>query len=58
MNELLSEKVEAFSESGYKTPKIKPVEVPADAPAIGTIKGGYKFNGGNPADPASWTKVQ
>ena len=26
-------------------------------PAIGTIKGGYKFMGGNPADRNSWTKV-
>ena len=26
-------------------------------PAIGTVKGGYKFMGGNPADKNSWTKV-
>lgn len=26
-------------------------------PSVGTIKNGYKFNGGNPADPNSWSKV-
>lgn len=30
----------------------------AMSPQHGIVKGGYKFNGGNPADPASWTKVQ
>lgn len=28
-----------------------------NAPAIGTIKKGYRYNGGNPADPASWSKA-
>jgi len=28
------------------------------APPAGHVEGGYKFNGGNPADPNSWTKVQ
>ena len=28
----------------------------SNAPAVGTIKNGYKFNGGNPADKASWVK--
>ena len=27
------------------------------APEAGTVMQGYKFNGGNPADPKSWTKV-
>lgn len=28
------------------------------APAVGTVQGGYRFNGGNPADQNSWQKVQ
>lgn len=27
-------------------------------PQVGTVQQGYKFLGGNPADPASWQKVQ
>lgn len=26
-------------------------------PAVGTVKGGYRFKGGNPALPANWVKV-
>ena len=36
-------------------------EEPATAPhppAVGTIKDGYKFNGGNPADKNNWEKVK
>jgi hypothetical protein len=32
MNELIDDKVTAFGESGYKTPNIKPVEVPGEQP--------------------------
>jgi hypothetical protein len=39
-----------------KTQKVAKPTNPS-VPAVGTIKGGYKFNGGNPADPNSWTKV-
>jgi hypothetical protein len=29
----------------------------AGAPAVGTVKDGYKFKGGNPADKNNWEKV-
>lgn len=32
-------------------------QMPA-APAVGTIQKGYRFKGGNPADPNAWEKVQ
>lgn len=28
------------------------------APAVGTVRRGYRFNGGNPADEKNWTKVR
>ena len=28
------------------------------APAVGTVDQGYKFNGGDPADPKSWSQVK
>ena len=30
---------------------------PVGAPAVGTVKDGYKFKGGNPADKNNWEKV-
>jgi hypothetical protein len=29
---------------------------PSQAPAAGTVRGGYKFTGGNPADKTNWVK--
>lgn len=34
-----------------------PTDKPA-APAVGTVKDGYKFKGGNPADKNNWEKVK
>jgi len=33
-------------------------DAPAGAPPVGTVEAGYRFKGGNPADPASWEKTQ
>jgi len=35
----------------------KPTTTP-NAPAVGTVKDGYKFKGGNPADKNNWEKVK
>lgn len=32
-------------------------QAPQGAPAPGTVQGGYRFKGGNPADPNSWEPV-
>jgi hypothetical protein len=43
----------------YKTAAQKRVEARTKkAPAVGTVQGGYRFNGGNPADKNNWEKVQ
>lgn len=38
-------------------PKRGNAGAPSKAPAVGTEQGGYRFKGGNPADPASWEKI-
>lgn len=41
-------------ESG--TTKKKPAPAAPSGPKIGTVQDGYRFKGGNPADPSSWEK--
>lgn len=37
-----------------RRPAAKPKE---SGPRVGVVEGGYRFKGGNPADPSSWEKV-
>ena len=39
----------------YKVKKSAAPPAPS-TPAVGTVKGGYKFKGGDPANPSSWEK--
>lgn len=39
------------------TPDFSGASGGGNAPAVGTVKDGYKFKGGNPGDPKSWEKV-
>jgi hypothetical protein len=41
----------------YKEPAAAAAPVTQAAPAVGTVEGGYRFKGGNPADPSAWEKV-
>jgi hypothetical protein len=40
-----------------KTGEMPALEPQGGAPAAGTVEGGYKFKGGNPADQKNWEKV-
>lgn len=46
-----SEKNPLFQAAGTPAPK-------QAGPAVGAVQDGYRFKGGNPADPNSWQKVQ
>lgn len=36
----------------------QPTAAPASAPAVGAVSRGYRFNGGDPANPGSWSRMQ
>jgi len=65
--ELLTNKTETFREGGYRVPegtveRSKASQQPAQqaagkGPKVGTVEGGYRFKGGDPANPSSWVKV-
>lgn len=43
---------------GIDIPELGGAKQPSAAPQPGTVEGGYRFKGGNPADPSNWEPVQ
>lgn len=59
IKEFVAGKIEAARASyGIEGGGATPVPAPAGPPAVGTVDGGYRFKGGDPAKPESWEKVQ
>lgn len=42
--------------NAYNPPSQQQQAAPQNAPDIGTVMDGYRYNGGDPADPNSWSK--
>ena len=49
---------EALTSITSPTPRPKPQAQAPAAPGVGELRDGFRFRGGNPADPNSWAKVQ
>jgi hypothetical protein len=53
-------KAKAIRDGSYLTdgvPAVPEVQAPQAGPKPGTVENGYRFKGGNPADPKNWEKV-
>jgi len=48
----------SFSETTVQTPEGSATVTEAQGPEIGLVQDGYRFKGGDPADPANWEQVQ
>lgn len=46
-----------FADTGAPSAGHAPAPPVAGAPQPGHVEGGYRFNGGNPADPHAWSKL-
>ncbi len=51
--QIIQNRASAFGSAGYRNQGSAPAP---SGPSVGTVKNGYKFKGGNPADKASWVK--
>ncbi|WP_417578603.1 hypothetical protein [Pelagibacterium sp.] len=45
-------------DGGGQTPTPPSAPTPPEAPQPGAVENGYRFNGGDPADPSNWERVE